>query len=636
MALRIETFSNKQGGNTLFKALSHPLAAEAARDLTGRLARAGRLAVYDPLAQLEPFAQFFDTGDWDVQAVYVQDVEEVGQVRLGQMARPVTDLPGGPGVDCLLVAAFDAGRLMEQIRHLVPEGVQILSLDGLRLPEAMLTRPRRYLDPLNFATNFGLLRDAGGQHTRLTLCNYWSGYGAVDPRLWLCLFDADGHVLAQWEEAPTGADATVCIDSQAVRRRFGLGEFTGSLFIHALGIAGHDVVKYALDTYGDEAGVLSCTHDANAWPADYYAGLPAPEPGERVVLWIQNSHPVAVPAGEIALAPMGEEAVRRLQERIPAFGTRAVEVTELFPELAWPAQLEVHAGKYFVRPRYEVTAANRRSRIAHVNVERTDLNPDPALPGLGKYLGKGFLLPAPILPTSQWSTVVLPTPMARTQAELPVAVVCYDAGGEEVARRFLGRVSRNACPAVSVDELLTQGQLAGGYGHLELQYDFRDGGTGDGWLHALFRYQQRASGHRAESSFGAHVYNIPLVYKGEPQSYAARPPGLSTRLFLRLGPGSADTLCHLIYPASGPWHAQSDTHLILRSAAGETVAERKVAIACGGSLLWRYSELFDAPEREAAGDGAYVLVRDATCRLFGYHGLLHGDEAFSLDHMFGF
>jgi hypothetical protein len=32
----------------------------------------------------------------------------------------------------------------------------------------------------------------------------------------------------------------------------------------------------------------------------------------------------------------------------------------------------------------------------------------------------------------------------------------------------------------------------------------------------------------------------------------------------------------------------------------------------------------------------YMLIRDLTCRLFGYHGLLHGEQAFSLDHMFGF
>ena len=61
--------------------------------------------------------------------------------------------------------------------------------------------------------------------------------------------------------------------------------------MHVVGAAGHDVVKYALDTYGDADDVLSCTHDANSWPADRYAGLPAPAGDEEVVLWVQNSHP---------------------------------------------------------------------------------------------------------------------------------------------------------------------------------------------------------------------------------------------------------------------------------------------------------------------------------------------------------
>ena len=38
----------------------------------------------------------------------------------------------------------------------------------------------------------------------------------------------------------------------------------------------------------------------------------------------------------------------------------------------------------------------------------------------------------------------------------------------------------------------------------------------------------------------------------------------------------------------------------------------------------------------AAGPTGYVLVRDATCRLFGYHGLMDEAGGFSLDHMFGF
>jgi hypothetical protein len=46
--------------------------------------------------------------------------------------------------------------------------------------------------------------------------------------------------------------------------------------------------------------------------------------------------------------------------------------------------------------------------------------------------------------------------------------------------------------------------------------------------------------------------------------------------------------------------------------------------------------MFTADERKAAGADAYVIVRDATCRLFGFHGLMQEETCFSLDHMFGF
>ena len=76
-----------------------------------------------------------------------------------------------------------------------------------------------------------------------------------------------------------------------------------------MGVAGHDVVKYALDTYATDNGPsLSCTHDANAWPSERFAGLPAPRADERVILWVQNSHAVPIPAGAMALDRMGAEA----------------------------------------------------------------------------------------------------------------------------------------------------------------------------------------------------------------------------------------------------------------------------------------------------------------------------------------
>ena len=281
------------------------------------------------------------------------------------------------------------------------------------------------------------------------------------------------------------------------------------------------------------------------------------------------------------------------------------------------------------------TAGGRR-RIAHVNVERSDLTADPDLPRLAGTLGKGYLLPAPVMPIDQWQSLVLPTPMAVGQAELPVAAVIYDPDGNEVLRHPFGRVPRAHQMALDLDEVAGIEALRDGYGHVELIYDFSAGGTADGWLHALFRYRHRRSGHAAETSFGAHVFNTILTYRDEPQSYSGRPPGLSTRLFLRLGETGHDTLCQLIYPASRPWRATSATEIILHDRTGHEVARTRLAIPCSGSRLWYYRDAFDEATRARAGAGAYVMVRDTTCRLFGYHGLVARNGSFSLDHMFGF
>jgi hypothetical protein len=636
MALNIETFSNVRGGNSFFKALGHPLAATPARDLLARLGRRGPVAVYDPYGLFESCAELYPFAALDLAGVYVQNVGDLGRAVLGRTTQPVTDLKDVRAA-AVLVIAFDAARLVAHIRHLVPEGAEIVSLDALRLPDAMLTNRERYLDPLNFATNFAFFRDRDGHHSRVVSANYWSGYGAGAVTLWLCLFGDDGAVLAEWRETLSKGPASVVIDSRAVRARFGLGPFTGQLLIHAIGVKGHDVVKYALDTYGDDPHVLSCTHDANAWPSDLYAGLPAPRAGERVTLWIQNSHPCPIPRGSVGLNLMGRAETAWLDAEIAPFASHALDVATLLPGAAWPEQIEVQAGKHFVRPRYEIVDARGRQRIAHANVERGDLKPDPHIAELANLMGKGYLLPAPILPLDRWRSAVLPTPMATTQADLPIAVLVHDAGGREVVRHRFGRLDRADSVALAVDELVAAaGGLPSGYGHMELVYDFAEGGGADGWLHGLFRYEDRASGHVAETSFGAHIFNTVLTYRNEPQSYAGPAPGLSTRLFLRLGQDSLETLCHLIYPASTPWHGASETDLVLHDGTGREVARRHVRIPCSGSLLWRYGETFDAAERRRAGDRAYVVVRDLTCRLFGYHGLLNDGHAFSFDHMFGF
>src|SRR5579862_8198071 len=489
MTLKIETFSSLKGGNSFFKAITHPAADSAV--LLRRLAGARRVAVYDPLGFLAGFAACHDLSGMAIENVYVQSVSEIGAERLGRKARLVTDLAASQA-DLVFVAAFDAERLAAAIRHLVPDSAEIVSLDAMRLDDPLLTSKRSYLDPLNFATNFAFFRDAGRQHTRLVTANYWTGYGAAAPILSLTLFAGDGSVLARWQEPLGGEGASVVIDSREVRSRFGLGEFTGQLFLHVIGAAGHDVVKYALDTIEAEGPSLSCTHDANAWPADFYAGLPAPRDDEIVTLWVQNSLPFPIPAGEIRLNLMGDSQSVAFAEPVPPFASRPVDVAALLPDARWPQQIEITAGRYIVRPRYEVTRGERR-RIAHPNVERIDLKPTGELAELAPILGKGFILPAPILPTERWRSLALPTPMATTQMILPIQAIAYDESGRELGRHRFGRLARAESVALDLDTLLGVPRPA--FGHVELTYDWLSGSEADGWLHALFRYEDRTSGH---------------------------------------------------------------------------------------------------------------------------------------------
>ncbi|HEX5278871.1 MAG TPA: hypothetical protein VFW28_02215 [Micropepsaceae bacterium] len=631
MTLPIETFSNVVGGNAFYKAITHPLALKPARELVAKLESSQAVAAYDPQGLLEGFDAFFALDRIRIEGLFVQNVERAGSKFRGHSARPVTGLADvAPAT--VLVAAFDTKQTEFHLRQLAGEA-EILSFDALRLPDRMLSNRARYLDNLNFATNFAFFRDADGHHTRLTTVNYWAGYGGKPEAIEFILFAETGEVVAQWAAAMPAANGSIVVDSADIRKRFDLPPFTGQLFMHVVGAAGHDVVKYALDTYGDTAEILSCTHDANSWPADLYAGLPAPDAGEDVVLWVQNSHPAPIGRGEIGLNLTGDDQIAWLDSEIAPFATYRLSVAELLPHARWPQQIEIRAGKHFVRPRYEVLGRNR-ARIAHPNVERTDLRADPNLPRLAPVLGKGFILPAPVMPLDRFASSILPTPMSTCQNSLPVKLAIYDPEGAQAVEFSFGQIARRDSIARSANEFLN-GHIRGGYGHMELSYDFDAGTEADGWLHALFRFTDLKTGHAAETSFGAHVFNTLVTYKGEPQSYKGAPPGLSTRLFLRVGGGRTQSFCHLIYPASLPWHENSSTDLILMSGGGKEVARRNVQIACGGSLLWYVHKMFGEGELRDAGDACYVVVRDTTCRLFGYHGLTT-DQAFSLDHMFGF
>jgi hypothetical protein len=250
-------------------------------------------------------------------------------------------------------------------------------------------------------------------------------------------------------------------------------------------------------------------------------------------------------------------------------------------------------------------------------------------------LGRGFLLPFPILPRQRFRTIVQPNPMAVSEINTPLRIDIFANDGSKLSQRFLGILPRNHDLALDLDSIVA-GDALGEGGHAELVYDFREGGEANGWLHALFRYEERASGHVAESSFGAHMFNTIMTYRSEPQSYSGPPPGLSTRLYLKLGTAGHDSFCILIYPASYQWHPTSSTTLELYGGNGDLLETQSIEIPCSGSASVAPSRLFRTENLRAAGQAGYMLVRDTTCRLFGFHGVFNHAGGFSFDHMFGF
>nr|WP_294917978.1 hypothetical protein [uncultured Neokomagataea sp.] len=623
--LDIRTFGPK-GGNVLYKALAHPVAATALSAMEQRLS-GRKIAVYDPDDTVQTLTALYP--GLKPTFVLTHDTEQVGKNDgFGGSFHALVDLPDIKA-DCVLALSFDDAKMRGRLKDLL-HGKELETLAPARLPDSMIVRGRPYLDKLNFATNFAFFRDDDSFSTRVVTANYWSNYQSENLRYWMRLFDESGTVIAEWEMPVEKANSGIIIDSSEIRKRFDLPAFTGQLFIHVLGARGHDVVKYALDIFGKgENPSLSVTHDANAWPSVRFATLPAPAPHETITVWVQNSHGTTIPAGEITFNTMGKEDHRGVDRAIGPFETIAVDIGALFPDVQWPAQLEMRPKRHLVRPRYEIREGNR-TRIAHLNVERDNIQPDPAIRAFPKSLGRGFLLPFPILDPKHYTSFVQPTPMSEALHSQPVRLDIFDEHGTPVGSHFLGNLPRDHQTAIALHDLTDRA------GHADLVYDFRDGGEADGWLHGLMRYRSRDTGHAAETSFGAHIFNTLMTWRSEPQSYAGPPPGLTTRLFLKLGHDTLRSFCCLIHPASVEGTHSSSTTLLLHSTDGHLIAETTITIPPSGSYMVRPHELFDGAHLEQAGVGGYVLIRDLTCRLFGYHGLENLEGGFSLDHMFGF
>src|SRR5580658_4503639 len=200
MPLRIDTFRNDFGGSSIYKAISHPLAARPARALLAKLGANGRTAIYDPDGIIEAFETFYPLAGIELAGYFVQNIEHLNRRFRNLSAEPVTELANAQ-CGTVLIANFDDKKPLAQIRHLLPKNAQTISFATLKTPAELQTVPDRYLSTLNFATNHVFFRDEAGQHTRLVTANYWTRYGAKKVTLWCRLFAGDGSALATWTEA---------------------------------------------------------------------------------------------------------------------------------------------------------------------------------------------------------------------------------------------------------------------------------------------------------------------------------------------------------------------------------------------------------------------------------------------------
>ena len=254
--LNIQTFDNRAGGNVLYKALAHPLAAEAIARLYARLA-VGPVALYDPEASPRRCSRCTRRRRRS-SALYVHDVTAVGTRRAGMTARALTELPDS-GARTVLIAAFDAERIAARIAHLLPPGAEVVTLDEVRLPARAADQPRALSRQAELRDEFRVLsrrrravHAAGDRRTTgpaMAAARSGCGCGCSmrTARCWR-------RGSRRFQPGP----ADFRIDSRAVRERFGLPPFTGQLFVHAIGAAGHDVVKYALDTYALATTARAC------------------------------------------------------------------------------------------------------------------------------------------------------------------------------------------------------------------------------------------------------------------------------------------------------------------------------------------------------------------------------------------
>ena len=218
----------------------------------------------------------------------------------------------------------------------------------------MLTQPKsRYLEKTNFATNYAFLPRhwRAGRHRAAHSsgdCELLGGVWRRSRSACGCrLFDGDGAViLAEWDE-PTPADRRRHRHRQCRRGprplwppRLYRPTFSSTPSAPP-GMTSSNTRSTPMAPATSPA--CPCTHDANAWPSDRYAGMPAPhDPASASSSGSKTAMPRRSRPAPSTLDRMGAEQPRLASPReVPGYATsRPSTWPTLLPNIAWPAQIE--------------------------------------------------------------------------------------------------------------------------------------------------------------------------------------------------------------------------------------------------------------------------------------------------------
>ena len=163
----------------------------------------------------------------------------------------------------------------------------------------------------------------------------------------------------------------------------------------------------------------------------------------------------------------------------------AVDVAELLPGLHWPAQIEFRAGRHVVRPRYEVIAGRPHPhRARECRARRPAAR--PRHPGAANLLGRGYLLPFPVLPPRPLphhraadadGGDARPTCRSGSTCSTPTAASAASASSAACRATTTSRsTSTSSTPTADMPSWSMISATAA---------------SADGWLHALVRYEDR-------------------------------------------------------------------------------------------------------------------------------------------------